>query len=1160
MQAPLYSMKRRYTGLFGSAKAWLLSSQSRDFKRILLVCKDRKIADDLKGDLEFFLPDRKIVSLPAWDTLPFESVSPQVEISAERIASLAALHTAEDFLVVTPAEALCQKILPFRFISDLSLTLKRGDNGDKEDIKRRLEEAGFVPVRLVEEIGDYAIRGHVVDIFSSTLARPVRIELSEAHEIISLRTFDTDSQRSEEEIDSLTVLPVRETLPLSHAAALSLSKEDIFEMLRARAKELGTPPSELNALLEALGRGELISGLENLQQVYLKVALTSVLAVLPSDTLVVFEDELGMWQAIDALWDLIDERSERLENDHFFVPTPESAYLHPEELKPLLRGFSRYSLDHLKIAGKEGEEEARTVHIQSYSNIDVATRLKTQVGSGKALEPLRAFIERWRKDDMRVAFVVGARTRAERLHRMLLDLGYDARLMGDQVGKWLHELNYPMAIFEGHLASGFQLPKEKLVFIAEAEVFAERSYRKSGAKKTSLKKLLNTLSQLQENDYVVHQDYGVGVYKGLRHIEIEGEDGDFLQVDYADSTLYLPAQNIGKIQKFVAAEGQQPHIDKLSSTRWTKTKQKVREAVVELAGDLIKLYATRSVAKGWRFDVPGAEDERFADTFPYNETPDQAKAIEDALADMAQEKPMDRLVCGDVGFGKTEVAIRAAYKCLQHARQVAVLVPTTILAEQHRANFVERFKGYPFVIGAVSRYYDAQKNKETLEKLANGEIDVVIGTHKLLQRDVVFKDLGLVIIDEEHRFGVKQKEKLKSLKTQVDVLTLTATPIPRTLHMSLLGIRDISVISSPPQDRRVIRTYTAPYSDTLVRDAILRELQRGGQVFYVHNKVQDIDVVTAKLAELVPEARFVFGHGQMNEHGLETIMGHFLKKDADVLVCTTIVESGIDIPNANTIIIDRADTFGLAQLYQLRGRVGRSKSQAYAYLLVPKVRKMTAEAQQRLKALQSIDDLGLGFNLAVRDLEIRGAGNLLGKEQSGNVLAVGFDLYTKILREAVMHLKGEDPEPSIDPEVKLGVQAFIPDYYIPDVAERLVMYQRLASVDHPDEMQDLSQEMQDRFGSYGREVDNLIELMRFRALLKQYGVVKAEINKNGLVLALSPQAKFDVAKIMKLTSERSAQYKFGKNLTLTVTLDFDRRYEPFEIYALTNELFALIGK
>ncbi|MCB0318792.1 MAG: transcription-repair coupling factor, partial [Bdellovibrionales bacterium] len=608
--------------------------------------------------------------------------------------------------------------------------------------------------------------------------------------------------------------------------------------------------------------------------------------------------------------------------------------------------------------------------------------------------------------------------------------------------------------------------------------------------------------------------------------------------------------------KYVATEGKKPIIDKLSSNKWQTKKRKVKEAIVALAGDLIKLYAIRNNSSGFQFTDFNLDDEDFADSFAYSETEDQLTAIKEVLEDMSSQKPMDRLVCGDVGFGKTEVAMRAAFKAVQDGKQVAILSPTTILAEQHRISFEKRFLGFPVNIAAVSRFYKTEANKSAIDKLSKGDVDIIIGTHKLLQKDIHFKDLGLLVIDEEHRFGVKQKEKLKQVKKDIDVLSLTATPIPRTLHMSLLNVRDVSLINTPPQDRRSVRTYVAIKEDGLIRDAILREIQRGGQCFFLHNRVQSIELVTAGLSELVPEAKFAFGHGQMKESELEKIMKKFLEGEIDVLVSTTIIESGIDIPNANTLIVDKAHTFGLAQLYQIRGRVGRSSKQAYAYLLIPPSKKLGKDAEERLKALQALDDLGQGFNLAMRDLEIRGAGNLLGKEQSGNVLSIGFEMYTKILKEAAANLKGEDlsAEDIIDPEVKLGIDAFIPDSYIPDVPERLVLYQRLASLRSNEETDLLIEEIIDRFGPMSKETINLVEVMRIRALLRKYGISKIEHTKGKLRIEFSSNKKIDSEKAIQHALNFPDNYKLGKNNSFTVLKIPEKNLDPFEVYKHLEDL------
>lgn len=1150
-------MSARYVGLFGAAKSWLIARTWRRNRPLVVVCKDRSECENVATDLGFFLHDAEILPFPAWDPLPFEMVSPQTIVSAQRIAAILALTAHRPIVVVTAADALLQRLIAPRLLTALSFTVTVGAGLELTELAERLRTGGFRPVSLVEDPGDMATRGHVVDFFPTTLPQPVRVEFAQGR-VHSLRTFDPDSQRSIDSRDSVDVLPIRETGPRLSGPPLHAA----LDIIKARGKHLETPPREIARAMSALRSGGDYPGIELIEAIA-RAPYISLFDCLPPGCDVAVCDGLGIHQSLEDFAALVAERSARTEADHFLVPEQAALYLTPAEVRVELDRRATIHLDSLELLDATPDTSSDdTIVFQSFSNVDLATRLKARVGSGKALAPLRERILSWLDYGFRVAFVVGSSHRAERLQKLLLDIGIDAQRSELSGGGWLDTpSDSAVIILRGYLSAGFQLPREKLVFIAENEIFAERSQRRGRPRSLSLKKIMGSLAQLTEGDHVVHTDYGIGIYHGLKHLSIEGSESDFLHIEYADSRLYLPVQNIGKVQKFVAAEGQTPVLDKLGSTRWVKTRQKVRDSVVTLAGDLIKLYAARAVTKGWRYEPFGAEDERFADGFAFEETPDQTTAIQETVRDMASEKPMDRLVCGDVGFGKTEVALRAAFKAVQHARQVAVLVPTTILVDQHRRSFTERFLGYDARVGAVSRFFSAAENKATLARLAAGEIDIIVGTHRLLQRDVVFKDLGLVIIDEEHRFGVKQKERLKQLKKQVDVLSLTATPIPRTLHMSLLGIRDISVITTPPLDRKVVRTYTATYNDAIVRDAIVRELQRGGQSFFVHNRIDSLPVVTARLSALVPEARFDFAHGQMEEGKLEEIMRRFMERQFDVLVTTTIVESGIDLPNVNTIIIDRADMFGLAQLYQLRGRVGRSTRQAYAYFLVPGTRHLGADAQKRLKVLQSLDDLGIGFNLAVRDMEIRGAGNLLGKEQSGNVLAVGFDLYSKILKEAVLNLKGETTaiEEAIDPEVKLGIPAYIPDVYVPDISERLVLYQRLAAVATRQEALDLGDEIEDRFGPAGREVQNLVELMAYRALLRTFGVVRAEYTSGKLRLVFSPRAPIDLAKMLRLVGKRSDRFTFSKNLTLTIALDLDHLDQPSQVHALTEDTLSAIA-
>ncbi len=1152
VETQLNSKKHRFFGLSGGATGWLLGDLASQHPRIIYICRNRSELEALQEEIPFFRKDVRILPITGWETLPFEEVSAQTEVAATRITNLLELSRSDSYIALVTPEAILQKNIALTKLQKLSITVSINQKIDREQFIKQLTEASFSRAANVESIGQYAIRGGVIDIFPATTALPIRLDFSD-DVVEEIRTFDPESQRSNtEKLTSIIIDPVKEVLCYANGFTNHLELNNAIDKLKLRGKFLQTPPREIARFMSAVRTSMSLPGIELINQI-LEENTESIFDLAPQNATWIINDEIGLHQTLETLHTQTQSRYDRLVSDHHLIPEFKSSFLDTDTSNEKIKSFASIYIDQI-LPISINEEEYAITNLRSTSVSDFSWRI--QAKQNEQSEKLSTEIDKYRKKGLSVCFVVGSANRAEKLKKLLADSNIEAPIGFYSACEWIqNDYRPPVIILIGVISDGFILPKSNSVFIAEHQVFPERSHKKHKQKTFNLKRILQSLSKLSEGDFVVHSDYGIGLYKGLKHFTVEDGQGDFLHIEYADSTLYVPIQNISRVQKFSATEGQTPSLDKLASTRWVKTKEKVRASVATLAGDLIRLYAARSVAKGWRFEPYGADDENFSETFPFNETPDQQKAIEETIDDMAQDRVMDRLVCGDVGFGKTEVAIRAAYKCVRHGRQVAVLVPTTILVEQHRKNFVNRFQEYDVNIAAMSRFNSAKKNKEIIEGAKNGTIDIVLGTHRLLSKDVAFKDLGLLIIDEEHRFGVKQKEQLKALKRSIDVLTLTATPIPRTLHMSLLGIRDISVIQTPPQDRRSIRTYVANFDMSLVRDAILREIQRGGQVFYLHNRVQSIDAVTATLKEHIPEATFRFAHGQMSETQLESIMIDFIDRKFDVLVCTTIVESGIDIPNANTLIIERADTFGLAQLYQIRGRVGRSTRQAYAYLLVQKTKNLSDDARRRLSALQSLDELGMGFNLAMQDLEIRGAGNLLGKEQSGNVLAIGFDLYTKILKEAILHVKGEELDLSeiIDPEVKLPIAAFIPETYIPDISERLIMYQRLSGIETDLETEDLLTEIDDRFGPPPKEVRSLLNLMKLRALLRRFGITKLELQGDGITLSLSKRAPVDLNKIMDLCKKFPDTFKFGKSLTLSIRLKSPDRFEPDEIHPLVEE-------
>jgi transcription-repair coupling factor (superfamily II helicase) len=755
-------------------------------------------------------------------------------------------------------------------------------------------------------------------------------------------------------------------------------------------------------------------------------------------------------------------------------------------------------------------------------------------GREPTLAPLAERLKSWQDD--RVFLVAPTQGDAVRLGELLSHYDLRIPLLDEPVASLLARMEAKRAIVRGHLNQGFRLPEARLVVMTFDEIFGTRKRQPSAATKSHPSHFLTSLSELKQNDFVVHLDHGIGIYRGLKFLKVAGVEGEFLHLEYeAGDRLYLPVDRINMVQKYIGGDGAQPALDRLGGTTWEKVKAKTRKSIFAMAEELVQLYAIREAREGNAFAPPDSLYKEFEAAFEFEETPDQLRAIDETLADMQKRKPMDRLVCGDVGYGKTEVAMRAAFLAVEGGRQVAVLAPTTILAQQHLQTFRQRFRNHPVRIEMISRFLTAKETQHVLEGLATGVVDIVIGTHRLLQKDVQFKDLGLVIIDEEHRFGVVHKERLKKLRQLVDVVSLTATPIPRTLHMSLVGIRDLSIIETPPLDRLAIQTYVTRYDERVIRDAILRELERGGQVFFLHNRVETIDRVAAKLIDLIPEAKMAVAHGQMPPKELEKVMLDFLENKTQVLVCSAIIESGLDFPNANTIIINRADKFGLAQLYQLRGRVGRSHRHAYAYLLIPGEKAITPDAERRLRALQELDGLGGGFKLALHDLEIRGAGNLLGEQQSGQITAIGFELYTEMMEQAVRELKGETVAPEVEPEIRLGIPAYFPEDYMPDANQRLFFYKRLASLREAREREELKEEIKDRFGPYGSAVENLFLVMELRRVLKEVLVQQISVSDGRVFLLFHPESPVKVEKLLQLIKEPRTRFRLAPDGRLSFT-------------------------
>ncbi|OHB25339.1 MAG: transcription-repair coupling factor [Desulfuromonadaceae bacterium GWC2_58_13] len=1107
-------------GLVGSSGAYLLASELAVVAEpVLVVAPDNREAERFAAALAFYhgRPD-EILLFPHWEIRPYEPLSPHPEVEAARLTALAALHQGRARAVVMTTRALLQRVIPRAVLAGLCETLKAEEDYPRDRLTDLLPRLGYNAVPLVEDRGTFSVRGDIIDIFPPSLAQPVRLEFF-GDTLERLRPFDAASQRSNEgELQQLQLLPAREMV-LAGDYLQSFSRH-----LKERCDALELPRSQREAVLEEAREGLLAPG----RQFLLPLTygrLDTVFDYAPKGRWIVL-DPPAVEQAGDRFAAEVAEGEARMARREEPYVEAASMYLTPAEMErelSLRRTQEFAALEVFRL-----REDRQLYRVNALGNGDIRPRLREE---GGGLASLADQLRQWRDDGWRTLLVCHQKGQAERLLDLLEPEGVRPVFDPEATPKKLRSKDLVVTL--GELPDGFRLPDERFAVITEEEIFGQRVRRRP---RKDVRALLSSLAELKEGDYVVHADHGIGRYHGLQHLSMGPTEGDFLHLEYAGGDkLYLPVERIEKVQKYVGGEGQAPRLDKMGGGAWEKAKLKARAAVEELARDLLKIYARREMSQGFRYSQPDRMFREFEAAFPYEETPDQLRAIQEVLSDMESERPVDRLVCGDVGYGKTEVAIRAAFRAALDGRQVAVLVPTTVLARQHGETFRERFKGYPVEVDMISRFRSASEQKQVLERTAGGQVDILIGTHRLLQRDVRFKNLGLVIIDEEQRFGVTHKERLKKLRAEVDVITLTATPIPRTLHMSMMGMRDLSVIETPPVDRLAVRTYVTRFDDDLIREAILRELRRGGQVFFVHNRVQNIGAMAEFLRTLVPEASIAVGHGQMGEKALEQVMVDFIEGKTQVLVCSTIIENGIDIPRANTIIINRADCFGLSQLYQLRGRVGRSNHRAYAYLLIPGEGTLTREARERLRVLQDLTELGAGFRVASHDLELRGAGDLLGARQAGQIAAIGFEMYAELLEETIHELQGLERDQKVDPEVRLGLSAFLPEKYLPDPNQRLVFYKQLAAAEAADELYDAADELRDRYGELPESAELLIEVMKLRVLMKQLKVELAEYDGRQLLFSFHATTPVPPERILKLM-EQPGKYRFSPDYRLSVQI------------------------
>ncbi|MGQ0285960.1 transcription-repair coupling factor [Pasteurellaceae bacterium 22721_9_1] len=1088
-----------------------------------------KLLSESQSDVRFF---------PDWETLPYDAFSPHQDIISTRLSTLFYLQQAKQGIVVLPISTLMQRVCPPDFFSQHVLLIKKGDQLNIEKLRLQLEQAGYRAVEQVLEAGEFALRGSLLDLFPMGSAVPFRLDFFD-DEIDGIRTFDVDTQRTLQEIDNINLLPAHE-FPTD-----SQGIEFFRTQFRATFGEIRRDPEHI---YQQVSKGTLISGIEYWQPLFFE-RMATLFDYLPQNTLFVEMD--GLQTYAERFYQDIEQRYESRKVD------PMRPLLPPSQLWQKIDEINRTLKQYPRITLKQ--EKVRSSVRQKNLPVSPLPELQIQSQQKEPLQLLRQFIEQF---DGRIIFSVETEGRRE----TLLDLLAPLKIKPKQIKQYDEALSQQFSLHISALDHGFILDNEsavKIAIISEQELLGARVQLRQRDKRKGINPdtLIRNLAELKIGQAVVHLDHGVGRYGGLVTLENAGIKAEYLLLTYAnEAKLYVPVANLHLISRYVGGNDESAPLHKLGSDSWAKARSKAAEKIRDVAAELLDVYAQREAQKGFAFKYDRDEFQAFAATFPFEETLDQEMAINAVISDMCQAKAMDRLVCGDVGFGKTEVAMRATFLAVMNHKQVAVLVPTTLLAQQHYENFRDRFANLPINVEVLSRFKTAKEQKQILANLAEGKVDILIGTHKLIQSDVKFHDLGLLVIDEEHRFGVRQKEKIKQLRANIDILTLTATPIPRTLNMAMNGIRDLSIISTPPARRLSIKTFVRQTDDVVIREAILREILRGGQVYYLHNDVASIENCAEKLTALVPEARIIIGHGQMRERELERVMSDFYHQRFNVLVCSTIIETGIDVPTANTIIIERADNFGLAQLHQLRGRVGRSHHQAYAYLLTPPSKLMTKDAQKRLEALESLDNLGAGFILATHDLEIRGAGELLGSEQSGQIESIGFSLYMELLESAVKAMK-EGREPSLDEltqqqvEIDLRVPSLLPEDYLGDVNMRLSFYKRIAAAENKQMLDELKVELIDRFGLLPEPTKNLMQIAELRLLAKQLKVIKIDATLHGGFIEFNPTADIDPLKFLVLIQQQPAVFKFDGPTKFRFTCNLEQAKARLEfVMNLLNSL------
>lgn len=1117
------------SGLQGSARSFIISLLFLKTSRTLvLVTPTEGDARRQCRDLSFFLGNKQVFLYPPYEVRSTDMLAFQRTTALSRMEILGRLTENMPAIIVLPVKALMQKVMPRKAFFDYREVLSLGDFRDRDELAENLLSGGYSRCSLVEEKGEFSVRGNVVDMFPPAAENPVRLEFM-GDELESIRTFDPVSQRSTGELTDFTLSPAGEIILSAERRQRAAAN------IRRRASELELPGSVRNRLVEAVAAGPLSS----VNHLFISLFYESFqedsgdgklempgefFDYLPLNSLFIFDDSLAVKQTVNQTTNEIDRLLFRAEKEETFYVEKENFCIEEDRLFERLENFSMICLDDLAPAINERNTPVYRVRFDTEREVIKASAWKAPAAKEAGFMSIFAEDIRKRLDEGNlIFFLCSGRGEAQRMTHLLTQ--HDLFTVHSSQSSFFVELSShrgggKFVLLDHKLSEGFYFPSMKLAVITEEDIFGRKMHRKR-VRPLREGYFLQSFGELSYGNYVVHTDHGIGIYRGLQKLSISGMENDFLLLEYlGGDKLYIPVDCLDRIQRYAGPENYMPPLDKLGGGSWNALKERVKKSVREIAEELVSIYAARQVMDGHSFSLPRGMYEEFCAGFEFEETPDQARAIEDVELDLGEAKPMDRLICGDAGFGKTEVALRASFLVAMEGKQVAMLVPTTILAEQHYLTFSRRLKDWPVCVEVMDRFKTKAKQQEIVEKLRQGKIDIVIGTHRLIQKDVAFKDLGLVIIDEEQHFGVAHKEKLKKLRTLVDVLTLTATPIPRTLHLAMVGIRDMSVIKTPPEDRLPVKTYVVEFDEEAIKEAIEREITRGGQVFFLHDRVRSIYSVARFVENLVPGARIGVVHGRMKAKEVEDAMSRFIIGKYDVLVCTTIISAGLDIPAANTIIVNRADRFGLSQLYQIRGRVGRGGEEAVAYLLVPKGIMLSSDARRRLQAIVDFSEPGSAFRIANQDMEIRGGGNILGTSQSGHISAVGYELYTELMEQTIRELKGEQIQKEVKPEIHLGVSAYIPEEYMSDVRRRLITYKRLSLAANEEELASIKAELIDCYGFAPPEVVNLTEVIAIRNLLSSLQGKKITYDGGNIIISFHQESNVDPVKILGLAKSR----------------------------------------